>query len=497
VFHHADAAPRTLLSMRGVTKHFGGTRALTDVDFAVESHQIHALLGENGAGKSTLIKLLAGIHELDRGSMSGPLGAAVPGRPLDGIAFVHQDLGLVDTISVAENIAIGAGFALRGRLIDWTATARAAERALEAMGIGIDPMTLVGRLSSAEKSMVAIARALAVDAQVIVFDEPTAALPQADVVRLHEAVRELKRRGLGIVYVTHRLDEVFQLADVCTVLRDGRVHHAGPVSETTGHELIEHIIGRRLESMFPAIAPVAERPVMRVAGLRSKSAGPVDFTLHAGEVLGLVGLRNSGQDIIGRLLAGALPARGGSISLGGEPIELASTRVAIQSGIGFVSSKRVDESLAVSLSLRENLFLDPRLAGLNAIATSKERLKAAATLRAFNVKPPEPERPIATLSGGNQQKVVLARWLGIGRRVLILEEPTIGVDVGARAEIYALLAQAVAAGLGVVIVSSDFDEVCGLCHRALVFDRGRVAAKLVGAEITVERLTQIATGAKS
>ena len=494
----ASGDPRApLLEVRGACKRFGGTAALADVGLVVEPGQIHALLGENGAGKSTLIKVLAGIHRLDAGRVAGPRGRAVAGEALPGVAFVHQDLGLVDTLSVAENVALGAGFARRGRgpLIDWAATRRAALEALQAVDLDVAPNRLVGHLGSAEKSMIAIARALAVEARVIVLDEPTATLPQADVARLHDALRRLRGRALGIIYVTHRLDEVFEIADAVTVLRDGRVTLAGPVAGTTPEELVERIIGRRLEAMFPERAAGGGPPLLEVEGLRSKHAGPVSFTLRRGEILGLVGLRGSGQDTVGRLIAGALPARGGGARLEGRPLDLGGSRAAIARGLGFVSSKRVEESLCSGLTLRENLFMLPSLAGLRVVGTPAECGRAARVLAAFGVRPAEPDRVIATLSGGNQQKVVLARWLGVGRSVLILEEPTTGVDVGARAEIYTLLARAAADGLGAVVVSSDFEEVAGLCTRALVFDRGRPVAELAGREITVPRLTRIAGGA--
>ena len=428
-----------LLDVSKVSKRFGGTEALRAVDFHVEAGEVHALLGENGAGKSTLIKVLAGIHVPDAGTVAGPFGAVPPGAMVPGLAFVHQDLGLVDTLSVAENMALQAGFARRGPLIAWGGTREAARDALRAVDLDIDPDVPVGHLGAAEKSMVAIARALVVDARALVLDEPTATLPEADVRRLHGAIARLRRRGLGIVYVTHRLDEVFRIADRVTVLRDGAVRHVGRVSDTTPAGIVEAIIGRKLEAMFPERPAPTDTPLLTVEGLGSTHAGPADFTLHAGEVLGLVGLRNSGQDVIGRLVAGALPVRTGRATLDGVPLDLRSTRATIARGLGFVSSKRVEESLCPQLTLQENLFIDPVVAGLRTINGPVERARAADTLAAFGVRPPDPARIAATLSGGNQQKVVLARWLALGRRVLVLEEPTIGVDVGARAEIYRLL----------------------------------------------------------
>jgi ribose transport system ATP-binding protein len=259
------------------------------------------------------------------------------------------------------------------------------------------------------------------------------------VTRLHEVLRRLRSQGLGIIYVTHRLDEVFRIADQVTVLRDGRVRSSRPTAETTPRGLVEDIVGRRIDELFPkADRPVGEAALI-VEGLRSKHVGPVSFTLRDGEVLGLVGLRSAGHDVVGRMIAGAIRGRGGSVDLDGRRLHSAGPDDAIAAGIGFVSSKRTEESICAGLAVRENLFAEPELAGLKLVGTSAERRLAEKTLDAFQVRPRDPERPIATLSGGNQQKVVIARWLAVGRRVLVLEEPTTGVDVGAKAEIYRLL----------------------------------------------------------
>ena len=484
-----------LLACRGLSKRFGGTQALDSVDLTVRGSEIHALLGENGAGKSTLIKILAGVHVADQGTVTGPDGPAQAGRPVPGIAFVHQDLGLVETMTVAENVAMIADYARRGGLIDWRATADAARRALTTMGCAFDPETLVGRLSAAEKSMVAIARALAIDARILVLDEPTATLPEVDVARLHEVLRRLRAGGLGIIYVTHRLDEVFRVADTVTVLRDGRVRSSRPVAEATPQGLVEDIVGRRVDELFPANRQAVGSVALRVEGLTSKSVGPVSFTVAAGEVVGLVGLRSAGHDVVGRMVAGALRSRSGTIRLGAEALSLGTPEDAILAGIGFISSKRAEESICAGLAVRENLFADPGLADLRVVGTATERRRARETVEAFRVRPPDTERPIVTLSGGNQQKVVIARWLGIGRKVLVLEEPTIGVDVGAKSEIYRLLNDALGRSLAVLLVSSDFEEVAGLADRALVFSRGQVVAEIGRDDLSVERLTALASGA--
>ncbi len=484
-----------LLRVTGLCKRFGGTRALHEVSFEVRPGEIHALLGENGAGKSTLIKILAGLHAPDAGEIRGPGEPQVAGGAVPGIAFVHQDLGLVPTASVAENIAIGIGFARRWGLIDWERTTSRAAGALAAMGCAIDASGLVGRLTAAEKSMVAIARALAIEARVLVLDEPTATLPEDDVATLHAVLDRLKAQGLGIVYVSHRLDEVFRFADRATVLRDGQVRATVDVRAASPRELMGHILGRDMDALFGR----RDRPLgearLAVSDLRSVHVGPCSFEVRSGEVLALVGLRGAGHDVVGRMLAGDIVPRGGRITLDGAVLHLANPGDAIAAGIGFVSSKRIEESLCMGLSLRENLFINPRAAGLATVGTVRERTDAATALRSHDVRPPEPERLIALLSGGNQQKVVLARFLAIGRKGLILEEPTIGVDGGAKAEIYRLLERALEKGLSVVLVSSDFEEVAGLSDRILVFDRGHLRAEVPAAGLSAAHLTALATGA--
>ena len=501
----AAAVPSVAQALRvsGLGKRFGGTRALDDVDLELAAGEIHALLGENGGGKSALIKILAGIHVADTGEVIGPAGhAAGPGAPLDGIAFVHQDLGLVETMTVTENIAIGTAFRRRAGLIDWRASRRAALDALDAMGGGIDPDVPVGRLAAAQKSMVAIARAVAIDARVLVLDEPTATLAEADVERLHAVLRRLSDNGLAMLYVTHRLDEVFRLAHRVSVLRDGKLRFSGPATSLDAGRLVELIVGRRVDELFPERRARIGAALLHVRELRSQRVGPVSFQVHAGEVVGLVGLRDAGQEIVGRMLAGALPARAGAIRVEGgqerrgtSPLAERTVVHAIADGLGFVSSKRVEESLCVQMTVRENLLPNPALARRRTIGGSGERARAQRALDRFDVRPNDPERPIAELSGGNQQKVVIARWLELERRVLVLEEPTSGVDVGAKAEIYRLLGEALDAGLGVVLVSSDFEEVAGLCDRAILFSRDRQVGELARGALSVASLTRAAAGA--
>ena len=474
---------RPIVSMSAIVKIFGGTRAVDGVDFAVLPGEVHALLGGNGAGKSTLIKCLAGVHRPDAGRIEVQGRAVDPQAERLPIAFIHQDLALVPWMSAAENIALAAGFATRGGFVSWRGVRAQAERALAILGARIDPDARVAALSQADKSLVAIARALATEAAVIVLDEPTASLPEAEVTQLFAALRRLRESGRGMVYVSHRLDEVFRISDRVTVMRDGRVVATAPTASVAPGQLVSWIVGR-------AVHRPPSRPGRGEGALLSLAGGAADFTLAPGEILGFAGLRGAGHEALGRGLAGVLPLRG-ELRLAGVPIAPRSPAEAVRHGIAFVSSRRQDESLALPLAVRENLFVNPAVEGRTAfspLAREAEAKLALARLRTVGARPLVSERAIHTFSGGNQQKVVLARWLGGRMRVLVLEEPTMGVDVGAKADIYALLDGHARAGGGVIVVSSDLEEVASVCHRALIFDRGRVSDELAGARLTVPAL---------
>ncbi len=494
----SEGGPAPLLAMAGLVKRFTGTLALDHVDFNVHRGEVHALLGQNGAGKSTLIKILAGVYQADGGDILFAGRPAHPETDALPIAFIHQDLGLVESMTIAENVAIQTGYPRsRTGLISWPRVRDAAAQALAIMGSELDPETLVSSLPAAERSLVAIGRALAIKSDILVLDEPTAALPEADVERLLETLRRLRASNIGIVYVTHRLDEVMRIADRVTVLRDGRRLATVAARETNAGELVQMIVGRSMSDAFVRPAQPSDRVALSVDGLVAQHVGPVSFAVAAGETLGLVGLRGAGHHTIGRAIFGHTAMDSGRLTLDGEPVAPLSPAEAMARGVGFVSSRRSEESLAANLDVRENIYLNPAASGkgvLEFVSRATELGEAQAAVKRFSIKTAGVEEPVATLSGGNQQKVVLARWMEAHVKLLILEEPTIGVDVGAKADIYHLLQLSLRKGLAVLLISSDFEEVERVCHRALVFSRGQVTAEIPGHALTVAALTAAASG---
>jgi ribose transport system ATP-binding protein len=492
------AAP-LVLDVRGVTKRFGGTLALDAVDLSVGPGEIHAFLGANGAGKSTLIRILAGVHTADGGNICWHGVPMPPAEISKRIAIVHQDLGLIDFMSVGENMAMGYGYPRRRNgLIDWKSVDAKASAILVDLGAPLPLHVAVGSLAPAERSIVAIARAVSRNVDLLILDEPTASLPEADVERLFKTLRALKSRNVAVIYVTHRLDEVFRIADAATVIRDGRTiaRHAN-LADVTPDQLVSEIVGH-LPSKAHKRARVDRKPVLQVEGLRSYAIGPVSFTLGQGEILGLAGLRAQGHEGTGRMIAGVHRPIAGRIVLDGKPVAFERTGDAIAAGIGFCTGRRAEEAVAQTMTVKENLFLNPTNFGAAPFqprSLREEAGKARAILARFAVKPSDPDRDIGTLSGGNQQKVVLARWAGQRYRVIVLEDPTIGVDIGAKSEIYRMMQADCEAGTSYIVVSSDIEELGNVCDRVLAFSRGKVVAELSGDELTTAALTHAVSGA--
>jgi len=475
-----------LLVMRGIVKEFPGVRALDGVDLEVRAGEVHCLLGQNGAGKSTLIKILSGAHRPDAGTIvlggepvrfTGPTAAIKA-----GISTIYQELDLVDGLTVAENIFLGhesarLGFLRRRRMN------RAAGELLERLGHPeLPPTAEVGRLPAAAKQVVSMARALSRRARLIVMDEPSAALAHDEVANLFRIIRELTAQGVAVIYISHRLAEIREIGDRVTVLKDGKAAAVGlPAATTPTATIVSLMTGRNVEYVFPPRpepGALDGRPeVLRVEHLTLPGHfTDVSFTVRAGEIVGLAGLVGSGRSEIIETIYGARRPAAGRVLLDGAPVRPGSTVHAVRLGMGLAPEERKAQALLMHETVGRNITIAGlhRFSRLGWIDRGRERAEAERLVRALDIRPPDPDRPVRTLSGGNQQKAVLARWLGDGRRLLLLDEPTRGVDIGARAELYRLIRRLADDGIGVLLVSSEVPEVLGLADRVLVLREGAV-----------------------
>jgi ribose transport system ATP-binding protein len=491
------------LRITGLTKRFDGTLALDGVDLDVGPGEVHALVGHNGSGKSTLIKILAGYHRPEPGSaiMLGgvPLAFGSAAASLAaGLRFVHQDLGLVHTLSTTENLALGVGFETgRGGRIRWSAERRSAWRRMRELGYDIDPRRPVGELAAAERTGIAIARALRdpEQARILVVDEPTAMLPRHEVAVLFDAIRRVRARGVGVIYVSHRLDEVFAIASRVTVLRDGRRVGTFAVDELDERRLVQLMTGGT-SLTARSDAPNRERAndLLAVNRLTGTVLSDVSLRAHGGEILGVAGLTGSGREELLPLLFGAHERSGGDVRVAGTALAPGHPSAAIAGGMALVPADRHTAGSVTSLSVRENVVLTDlgrHATHLGALRRSAERAETRRWITALDVRPPEPDAPFASLSGGNQQKIVLAKWLRVRPRVLLLDEPTQGVDVHAKAIIHQLAREAASRGAAVIIASSDDDELCECCDRVLVIRDGRIAGELRGDDINSHELGRL------
>ena len=495
--------PPPAIAIRGLTKRFLSTLALDHVDLTIGRGEIHALVGENGAGKSTLIKTLAGLYQPDEGEIRVDGKLVQPWAEAVPISFVHQDLGLVDDLSIGENVALVAGFPRTFGFISWKRVWTHAKDIYLAMGIDApDPRAPVGSLSAASKAVLGIVRALSQDASIVVLDEPTASLPGPDAQHLFDVLKRLRASGKSILYVSHRLNELFGLVDSVSIFRDGRHVRSSSIKALTPDAIVRGMLGRDLDLHHQSAAGVRqEGSLLEVADLCTGDQGPLSFSVGAGEVVGLVGLRGAGHEMIGRSIFGAQPQSSGVVRLGGEkiPPDLSiSDRIA--KGIALLSGDRLQESAIGGMTLRENLF--PNVAksagGLfHLIQSDRETNRVMSVLDRLDVRPRNESALIDWLSGGNQQKVFVGRWLETHARLYIMEEPTAGIDIGAKGMIHGILRDIAAKGAAVLVVSSDFEEVASLCDRALVIVRGTITAELSGASLTLDGLiTRSALGAE-
>ena len=490
-----------VLSVENITKSFAGNRVLHDVSFSVRAGSVHSLVGENGAGKSTLMNIIGGIHHPDSGTIY------LEGRPVHlsnpwqakrhGISLVHQELSLAPNMSVAQNIFIRRARVNRLGLIQWKQLYAETAAVFRRIGVDISPTRLVGEYSVAMQQIIEIAKAISLDAKVIIMDEPTSALSESEVDRLYSIVRDLRADGVAIVFISHKLTEVFKISDEISVLRDGKmVGHVQPDSATT-QDVIQLMVGRHIEDLYPPKATAFGEDILQVEGLSSPPHfNDISFTLRKGEILGFAGLVGSGRTEVARAIFGADKKARGSVRLHGRPVEINSPHEAIAQGIAYLSEDRKMLGLFLKMTVRDNIVS----ASLNRLVTRIGMLRHRAIredarrfIEEMEIRPFNDEVSMISLSGGNQQKTLLAKWLSSGPRVLIADEPTRGVDVGAKAKIHQDLRNLANQGIGVIVISSELPEVLGLSDRVAVFREGRITAILEGSRTTQEEVMQYAT----
>ncbi len=491
-----------LLAVQGVSKAFPGVQALQNVDFQLEAGEIHALVGENGAGKSTLIKVLGGVHRADEGQiflngseihLQNPQHATAL-----GIGIVHQEFNLVPYMTVAENIYLGkmpTGF---GGFVSKQELNRNAENVLQDLGT-VSVKSMVGDLTVAEMQLVEIGKALSSSPKVLVMDEPTAALNEREIQRLFEIVWSLRERGVGIIYISHHLDEVLEIADRCTVLRDGRVVGTLKKEEMSKDEIIRMMVGRPLDRMFNKTINVKSEVALEVRDLEAGRLRNISFKIHRGEVLGVAGLMGAGQESLPRALFGLLPISRGNIFLHGHRVNIKSPQDAIKYSIGWITEDRKGEGLVLSQSVTSNInlaSLQDVMGQGGFIQHKKELATAIQFIDELGIRTPSPAQYVENLSGGNQQKVVLAKWLNTAPEVIIMSEPTRGIDVGAKVDIYESINELTRLGKAVLMISSDLPELLGMSDRLIVMYDGEIRAALDTSTATQEQIMYFATGGK-
>ena len=488
-----------LLEMQGIGKTFPGVRALEGVHLRVKDGQVHALLGENGAGKSTLIKILSGAYAKDEGQI------LFEGQPVEirgphdaqalGISTIYQEFNLARDLTVAENVFLGHLPTRRGR-VDWSTVKARTREILDTLGVDFSVDAPILSLSVAEQQLVEIAKALNRKTRILVMDEPSALLGEKDLENLFRVVRSLQAQGIGIVYISHRLREIFELADEVTVLKDGRYISTQRVSDVTMDDLVKLMIGRDLKDVYPKRSVEHGEVLLEVSGLsQSKLLRDISFQLHAGEIVGFAGIVGSGRTELARAIFGADPSSG-EMRIDGKPYKPHSPAAAIRMGVALITEDRKAQGLFLQLSVRVNTTIAGlrRLTRLGVINFGKELILVKRMIQELRIKTPTPSFPVVNMSGGNQQKVVLARWLSVGTRIFLMDEPTRGIDVGSKSEIYQIMDELTRQGVGIIMISSELPEVLGMSDRIMVMRQGRIVKELSRADASEEAIMQYAVG---
>jgi rhamnose transport system ATP-binding protein len=487
--------------LRGVAKSFGGVQALRGVDFALAPGEVHALVGENGAGKSTLVRILGGVHQPDAGSVAIGGEAVHLHGPADakarGLAVIHQEPALFPDLDVAENVFMGRQPLDRSHGIAWKRMYGEVRKLLGTLGVALDPRTPVQGLSVADQQLVEIAKALSMDARVVVMDEPTAALSARETEELFRIIRDLRERGVAVLFISHRLEEVFALSDTVTVLRDGGHVITATAAELDTAALIRHMVGRELGELFPKEEAEIGLPVLEVRGLTREGVfRDVSFALRRGEILGLAGLVGAGRTEVARAIFGIDRLDAGEILIRGERVAIGSPRAAVRAGLAFVPEDRQHQGLVLDMAIEHNATLPflRRLTRFGLLVRKRERAVAKEYAQRLQVKAASLGLPARSLSGGNQQKVVLAKWLATDPAVLILDEPTRGIDIGTKAEVHRIVSHLAAEGLAILLISSELPEVLAMADRVLVMHEGRVTGEFARDAASQETIMHAATG---
>lgn len=485
-----------LLEMTGISKNFPGVKALIDVNLALKSGEVLALLGENGAGKSTLMKILSGVYQPDTGSIriqdkDEKIKSPKQAQEL-GIATIYQELNLIPQLTVAENIFLSREFVNSFGKIDWSQMFNESNKLLMQLDVNFTAKEKVGNLSIAEQQMVEIAKALSLDAKIIIMDEPTDALTEKETVRLFKVIEQLRKEGKGIIYISHRLEEIFAICDRLTVLRDGKYIDTCQVSETDNEEVIQMMVGRKLADKYPKVKGAPKQEVLSVKNLSiNKKLYDINLSLFAGEVLGISGLVGSGRTELAKAIFGAIPIDKGAIFVEGKEVNIQHPRDAIRLGVVYASENRKEEGLVLGLSVKENMTLASLgkiISKIGRVNKRQEQEKVEEYIDKFNIKTPSSSQIIKNLSGGNQQKVVLGKWMLTKPKVLILDEPTRGIDVGAKVEIYQFINKLKQEGVAVMVISSELPEVLGISDRIMVMSQGRITGAFAGEDATQEKI---------
>jgi ABC-type sugar transport system ATPase subunit len=484
-----------ILRIESLSKHFDGVHALSNANFELLEGEIHALAGENGAGKSTLIKILSGIHSRDDGQIlldGEEVRTKTPAESRQlGISVIYQDFDLAPNLSITDNLLLGQEPPTVFGLINSRERNRLARSYLELVGLEIDQSTLVERLTVAQRQLVAIARALSQHTRILVMDEPTSALASDEIKHLLELLVKLKEKGTSIIFVSHKLDEIFRVSDRITVFRDGKTVGARETRATTENEIVSMMVGRDLEDLYSKDSHIRNEPLLEVKGIAKAGVfDAISFSLNKGEILGIYGLKGAGRSEMVKALFGLESADAGTLVMEGQAIRINTPRDAIKHGMAFVPEDRKTLGLFPNMDVKENLSISAlgRLSGHGFVKRGKELETAADYIERLNIQTTGPEQMISGLSGGNQQKVMLARWLMNDPRVLILDEPTAGIDVGAKSEIYKVMDQLVSRGMGIVLVSSDLPEILGLSDHILVMHGGSIVARFPRGEASEEKV---------